>query len=283
MFWRVCCKVGVLFILNSCKYLTKQLCPCHFNSSRPLLPRPFLSLLVKSHMRPMVGHSGTLLGRGKDTTGIPGSFLQWSYFCLCLSLFLPDWALYCSHHSKLPWAPISTNYSSCLYCIYFVSHPHKPLSLDPLSISIALLHFKHLNSREWKLGHSLIPIKKGFSLLCSKKLFAHIHVSYSKPYWLFKCHIILHSLNIVYYLLSPVDFKKHESNLLLMIIYLHDIYNQEKCNMTPKNFSRIVRIFIKYGLSWGFPGGAVVENLPANAGDMGSSPGLGRSHMPRSN
>ena len=33
----------------------------------------------------------------------------------------------------------------------------------------------------------------------------------------------------------------------------------------------------------GFPGGAVVESLPANAGDMGSSPGLGGSHMPRSN
>ena len=33
----------------------------------------------------------------------------------------------------------------------------------------------------------------------------------------------------------------------------------------------------------GFPGGAVVENLPANAGDTGSSPGLGGSHMPRSN
>ena len=33
----------------------------------------------------------------------------------------------------------------------------------------------------------------------------------------------------------------------------------------------------------GFPGGAVVENLPANAGDTGSSPGLGRSHMSRSN
>ncbi|KAJ8783224.1 hypothetical protein J1605_009832 [Eschrichtius robustus] len=32
----------------------------------------------------------------------------------------------------------------------------------------------------------------------------------------------------------------------------------------------------------GFPGGAVVENLPANAEDTGSSPGLGRSHMPRS-
>ena len=34
---------------------------------------------------------------------------------------------------------------------------------------------------------------------------------------------------------------------------------------------------------WGFPGSAVVENLPANAGDMGSSPGLGRSHMLQSN
>ena len=32
-----------------------------------------------------------------------------------------------------------------------------------------------------------------------------------------------------------------------------------------------------------FPGGAVVKNLPANAGDTGSSPGPGRSHMPRSN
>ena len=38
-----------------------------------------------------------------------------------------------------------------------------------------------------------------------------------------------------------------------------------------------------WGEDTGFPGGAVVENLPANAGDMGSSPGLGRSHMPRSN
>ena len=53
---------------------------------------------------------------------------------------------------------------------------------------------------------------------------------------------------------------------------------------------------IKYDILWnellysvtlksvglGFPGGAVVENLPANAGDTGLSPGLGRSHMPRS-
>ena len=33
----------------------------------------------------------------------------------------------------------------------------------------------------------------------------------------------------------------------------------------------------------GFPGGAVVGNPPANAGDTGSSPGPGGSHMPQSN
>ena len=31
------------------------------------------------------------------------------------------------------------------------------------------------------------------------------------------------------------------------------------------------------------PGGTVVKNPPANAGDRGSSPGPGRSHTPQSN
>ena len=35
--------------------------------------------------------------------------------------------------------------------------------------------------------------------------------------------------------------------------------------------------------SWDFPGGSVVKNPPANAEDMGSIPGAGRSHRPRSN
>ena len=34
---------------------------------------------------------------------------------------------------------------------------------------------------------------------------------------------------------------------------------------------------------WGFPGGALVKNPPANAGETGSSPGPGRPHMPQSN
>ena len=36
-------------------------------------------------------------------------------------------------------------------------------------------------------------------------------------------------------------------------------------------------------LRWDFPGGAELKNPPDNAANMGSSPGLGRSHMPRSN
>ena len=35
--------------------------------------------------------------------------------------------------------------------------------------------------------------------------------------------------------------------------------------------------------SLGFPGDSVVKNLPANAGDMGSIPDLGRPHMLQGN
>ena len=42
--------------------------------------------------------------------------------------------------------------------------------------------------------------------------------------------------------------------------------------------------FVQFKKQWrDSSGGAVVENPPANAEDMGSSPGLGRSQMPRSN
>ena len=50
-----------------------------------------------------------------------------------------------------------------------------------------------------------------------------------------------------------------------------DITRKNQQDITDKNHQQ------------GFPSGAVVENLPANAGDTGSSPSLGRSHMLRSN
>ena len=44
-----------------------------------------------------------------------------------------------------------------------------------------------------------------------------------------------------------------------------------------------VQAHLKKTTNQGFTGGAVVETLPANAGDTGLSPGLGRSHIPQSN
>ena len=49
------------------------------------------------------------------------------------------------------------------------------------------------------------------------------------------------------------------------------------------NYSVNMKLFKKIRVLLGFPGDTVVKNLPANAGDMGSSPGPGRSHMPWSN
>ena len=59
----------------------------------------------------------------------------------------------------------------------------------------------------------------------------------------------------------PSWFK--QQNLLLMSAFMEHTWK----NMIERNAE-------------GFPGGIVVKNLPANAGDTGSSPGLGRSHMP---
>ena len=46
---------------------------------------------------------------------------------------------------------------------------------------------------------------------------------------------------------------------------------------------RLYGLTVKNRQKRGFPGGAVVKSPPANAGDTGSSPGPGRSHMLRSN
>ena len=50
--------------------------------------------------------------------------------------------------------------------------------------------------------------------------------------------------------------------------------------MNEREFETGILIHLLQG---DFPGGGVVKNLPASAGDMGLIPGLGRSHMLQSN
>ena len=97
-------------------------------------------------------------------------------------------------------------------------------------------------------------------------------------------------------------FEKHQfclSNVRITLLYLPLVYNMTitQCFQTLLKFgvesgiyflSQKIRqqdtntdLFLK-NTNKGFPGGAVVENLPANAGDTCSSPGLGGSRMPRS-
>ena len=61
-----------------------------------------------------------------------------------------------------------------------------------------------------------------------------------------------------------------------MIIYIH---TQKYTYLNKRDLNKHSSRRIKLVMS-GFLGGVVVENPPANAGDMGSSSGLGRSHMP---
>ena len=62
---------------------------------------------------------------------------------------------------------------------------------------------------------------------------------------------------------------------------MNPVKHSNATKMNKKNIFNIHKVLFQK--IKGFPGGAVVENLPANAGNTGSSPGLGRSHMPWSN
>ena len=62
------------------------------------------------------------------------------------------------------------------------------------------------------------------------------------------------------------------------MLYTWNLY----CTSTTPQLKK-KSLILKVSIQWGFPGGAVVKNLPANAGDTGSSHGPGRSHMLRSN
>ena len=69
-------------------------------------------------------------------------------------------------------------------------------------------------------------------------------------------------------------------------MYTRRLLHREKKRLKKKKELLLVSLELRETISkngLGFPGGAVVENLPANAGDTGLSPGLGGSHMPRSN
>ena len=46
------------------------------------------------------------------------------------------------------------------------------------------------------------------------------------------------------------------------------------------NICKDLKYFVLKNVFWGFPGGAVVGSPPASAGDVGSSPGPGGSHVP---
>ena len=82
--------------------------------------------------------------------------------------------------------------------------------------------------------------------------------------------------------MRPRNFMKRYLTICKIIKYLLATWAKAlivTCSRIP---SFGLQIILKE-YSGDFPGGAVVENPPANAGDTGLSLGPGRSHMPRSN
>ena len=63
---------------------------------------------------------------------------------------------------------------------------------------------------------------------------------------------------------------------------LESIIQSEVSQKEKNKYYILMHIYGIYqnGIDRDFPGGSVVKNLPANAGDMGLIPYLRRSHMP---
>ena len=89
-----------------------------------------------------------------------------------------------------------------------------------------------------------------------------------------------HRPNVRAKIIKPLE-KNIEVNLCDLGLVNYFLIMTSKTQITKEKMDKLTQSkFKNFG---GFPGGAVVENLPANAGDTGSGPGLGGSHMPRSN
>ena len=81
--------------------------------------------------------------------------------------------------------------------------------------------------------------------------------------------------------LSILLWYKNSTPAVITITLITRLMNLKLYLLNPHHLNEVIQL-LKETMS-GFPGGAVVGNLPANTGDASSSPGLGRSHMPRSN
>ena len=87
---------------------------------------------------------------------------------------------------------------------------------------------------------------------------------------------------IMFYFFNTFFFSPVILPLPSMLSTINEILGVLINKLICKSFGGGLYTSYKFSME-GFPGGAMVKSLPANAGDMGSSPGPGRSDMPRRN
>ena len=72
--------------------------------------------------------------------------------------------------------------------------------------------------------------------------------------------------------------------LKFFVLFIHSVPSESIIYQKDKLWSGVKQYPLsRIQLKGGFPGGSVVEDLPASAGDTGSIPGQGRNYMLWSN
>ena len=91
-------------------------------------------------------------------------------------------------------------------------------------------------------------------------------------------HFFFPQTNLFFSIRSYHPSQDSQHDMVLLWVYLQAYMCFLTFTMLSWNFPCCAAGFIAHSvLSGGFPGASVVKDLPANAGDAGSNPGLGRS------
>ena len=96
-------------------------------------------------------------------------------------------------------------------------------------------------------------------------------------------------MNLIYTLILNLDSSNHLGTSVIFIFHFYRkgdgvfLLRRKLLIVNSLSLIRTVNINGAKLQYTDFPGGVVVKNPPANAGDMGSSPGPGRPHVPQTN
>ena len=221
--------------------------------------------------------------RNKEGQGLPISATEqeWPWFPVIMSSayndnftsFLPIWIHFISFSCLIA---VARNSNTMLNRTSESGHP----CLVPDFSWRLLTEGFQLFTIKYYIGCEFVINSSYYVEICS--LYTHFHKGFYHEWMLnfIECFFCIYWDDHVAFVFSFIDVVSHIDRSS----YVEpSLWPWNESNLVACIFLQAEMLTIRTSSSWDSPGGTVVKNPPANAGDKGSIPGLGRSHMLQSN